>query len=71
MSRFMHADIAFSAAVQHNPNNPSWWARLGWARENARKLLQALGAYEKALALNPNLVDAVEGRKRIQDRMQG
>lgn len=71
MARFMHADIAFSAAVQHNPNNPSWWARLGWARENARKLLQALGAYEKALTLNPNLVDAIEGKKRIQERMQG
>lgn len=71
MGRFMHADIAFSAAVQHNPSNPSWWVRLGWARENARKPLQALGAYEKALALNPNLVDAIEGKKRIQDRMKG
>jgi len=71
MGRFMHADIAFSAAVQHNPSNPSWWVRLGWARENARKPLQALSAYEKALALNPNLVDAIEGKKRIQDRMKG
>jgi len=71
MAKFMHADIAFSAAVQHNPNNPAWWARLGWARENARKPLQALDAYEKALALNPNLPDAVEGKRRIQGRMQG
>lgn len=71
MALYMHADIAFSAAVQHNPNNPQWWARLGWARENARKLLQALGAYEKALALNPNLADALEGKRRIQDRTQG
>ncbi|HWR12439.1 MAG TPA: hypothetical protein VN445_11490 [Rectinemataceae bacterium] len=71
MAQYMHADIAFSTAVQHNPNNPAWWARLGWARENARKILQALDAYEKALTLNPNLVDALEGKKRIQDRMQG
>lgn len=71
MGRYMHADIAFSTAVQHNPGNPSWWVRLGWARENARKPLQALSAYEKALALNPNLVDAIEGKKRIQDRMKG
>ena len=71
MARYMHADIAFSAAVQHNPNNPQWWARLGWARENARKLLQALGAYEKALTLNPNLADALEGQRRIQGRMRG
>lgn len=71
MGRYMHADIAFSTALQHNPNNPSWWVRLGWARENARRPLQALGAYEKALALNPSLVDAIEGKKRIQERMKG
>lgn len=71
MAKYMHADMAFSAAIRYNPNNPTWWTRLGWARENAKKLLQALTAYERALALNPNLVDAVEGRKRIQDRMQG
>lgn len=71
LAKFMHADIAFSAAVQHNPNNPAWWARLGWARENAKRLLPALDAYEKALALNPNLPDALEGKRRIQGRMQG
>lgn len=71
MGRYMHADIAFSAAVQHSPSNPDWWVRLGWARENARKYLQALAAYEKALTLNPNLADALEGRQRIQNRMRG
>ncbi len=69
-AKFMHADIAFSAALRHNPNNPQWWARLGWARENSRKPLQALAAFEKALTLNPNLPDAIDGRKRIQDRMK-
>lgn len=69
-AKFMHADIAFSAALRHNPNNPQWWARLGWARENSRKPLQALAAYEKALSLNPNLPDAMDGKKRIQDRMK-
>lgn len=65
---FMHADIAFSTAVQYSPSNPQWWIRLGWARENSKKLLQALRAYEKALSLNPSLADAVEGKKRIMDR---
>lgn len=69
-AQFMHADIALSTAVRYNPNNPQWWARLGWARENAHRQLQALGAYEQALTLNPNLPDAVEGRKRILGRMQ-
>ncbi|MCX7026427.1 MAG: tetratricopeptide repeat protein [Spirochaetes bacterium] len=67
---YMHADIALSTAVTHSPSNPLWWTRLGWARENAKKYLQALSAYESALALSPNFVDALEGRKRIQDRMR-
>jgi cytochrome c-type biogenesis protein CcmH/NrfG len=66
----MHADIAFSTAVTHSPSNPLWWTRLGWARENAKKFLQALSAYESALSLSPNFIDALEGRKRIQDRMR-
>jgi len=69
-AQFMHADIAFSTAVRYNPNNPLWWTRVGWARENAHRPLQALSAYEQALALNPNFQDAIEGRKRILSRLQ-
>ena len=69
-AQYMHADIAFSTAVTHSPANPLWWTRLGWARENAKKYLQALSAYESALALSPSFVDALEGRKRIRDRMR-
>jgi tetratricopeptide (TPR) repeat protein len=69
-AQFMHADIAFSTAVRYNPNNPLWWTRLGWARENAHRPLQALSAYEQALILNPNFQDAIEGRKRILSRLQ-
>jgi tetratricopeptide (TPR) repeat protein len=71
LAKYMHADIAFSAALRYNPSNPIWWTRMGWARESAKRYLQALSAYEQALSLNPNLADAVEGRKRIQARMQG
>jgi tetratricopeptide (TPR) repeat protein len=71
LAKFMHADIAFSAALRYNPSNPVWWTRMGWARESAKRYLQALSAYEQALALNPNFTDAAEGRKRIQARMQG
>jgi cytochrome c-type biogenesis protein CcmH/NrfG len=70
MAYFNHADIAFSAAIVHFPNNSAWWTRLGWAREKTKKYLQALSAYEQALKLNPNLVDALEGRRRIQERMK-
>ncbi len=67
---YNHADIAFTTAVQYNPGNPAWWTRAGWARENANKLFQALRAYEKALSINPRLADALEGKKRITDRMR-
>jgi len=69
-AQYMHADIAFSTAVTHSPSNPLWWTRLGWARESAKKYLQALSAYESALALSPNFVDALEGKKRMQGRMR-
>jgi tetratricopeptide (TPR) repeat protein len=69
-AQYNHADIAFTSALQYNPNNPAWWTRLGWARENAKNYLQALSAYEKALSLNPAFPDAKDGRKRILDRMR-
>lgn len=70
MALYNHADIAFTTAVQYSPGNPEWWTRAGWARENANKLFQALRAYEKALSINPRLTDALEGKKRITDRMR-
>ena len=70
LGTYNHADIAFTTAVQYNPGNPAWWTRAGWARENANKLFQALRAYEKALSINPRLADALEGKKRITDRMR-
>ncbi len=69
-ARFQHADIAFTAALQYIPNNPAWWARLGYARENSGKTLQALKAYERALALDPNQRDATTGRQRLTGRLR-
>lgn len=69
-ARFQHADIAFTAALQYMPNNPAWWARLGYARENSGKTLQALKAYERALALEPNQRDAASGRQRLTERLR-
>jgi tetratricopeptide (TPR) repeat protein len=69
-SRFMHADIALTAALRYNPENPAWWARLGWARESSGKTLQALKAFEKALALDSRQADAMAGRARISARLR-
>ena len=70
LAEYNHADIAFSTALYHSPNISLWWSRLGYAREMAEDYKHSLDAYEKALALNPNLLDADRGRRRVQTEMQ-
>jgi len=67
--RFRHADIALSTAVHWMPNNAAWWVRLGFTRENAADLTGAIEAYDRALALNPQLSDAQRGIDRIRQTM--
>lgn len=65
MAKYRHADMAFSAALQLENLNAQWWVRLGYAREMAKDYRFALEAYDKALALNANLQDAVRGKERV------
>jgi tetratricopeptide (TPR) repeat protein len=67
--RFKNADIALSTALYHSPNVANWWTRLGYARERGGDFQWSLEAYNKALALNPNLVDAVRGRSRVEQQL--
>lgn len=69
-SRFQHADISLSTAVKKEPLIDRWWGRLGYAREMAGNLREAITAYDEALRLNSALVDAVNGRKRVAARFQ-
>jgi tetratricopeptide (TPR) repeat protein len=64
--KYNDADIALSTALYHSPNIADWWARLGYAREKAGDFRFALEAYNKALALNPNLADALRGKSRVE-----
>ena len=66
LGRFRHADIALSTAVHYKPDNAAWWARLAWARESAGDFLEAVTAYERALALNSQLTDARRGLERAR-----
>jgi tetratricopeptide (TPR) repeat protein len=66
MGEWNNADIAFSTAVHYNPNIAARWARLGYAREQAKDYRYSLEAYNKALQLNSNLSDAIRGRQRVQ-----
>ena len=71
LGKFRHADIAFSTAVHRMPGNAAWWARLAYARENAGDLTEAVAAYERALALNPQLADARRGLERSRQALAG
>jgi len=64
--KFRHADIALTTAVHWVPGNASWWARLAYTRENAGDLPSAIEAYERALSLNSQLIDAQRGLERIR-----
>jgi tetratricopeptide (TPR) repeat protein len=71
LGRYRHADIALSTAVRFVSGNALWWNRLGFARENGGELRNAITAYEKALALNPNLADAQRGLERCRQSLAG
>ena len=65
MAQYQHADIAFSVAVILDAYNSFWWVRLGYAREQMKDYRYSLEAYDKALRLNKNNVDALKGRELV------
>lgn len=69
-ARYLHADIALSAAVRKEPLLERWWVRLGYAREMAKNYRGSLSAYEEALRLNPSSADAQNGRTRVASLLQ-
>jgi len=68
-AKFEHADIALSMAVRLEPSMSSWWSRLGYAREQAKDYNAAVTAYDRALAQNPGLTEAVRGKERCQSHL--
>ena len=68
LDKLEHADIAMRTALQYEPNNARWWSRLGYVRERASDWINALEAYDAALAINPGLADAKSGRERVVAR---
>ncbi len=70
LGEFHHADIAITTALYHTSSVAQWWARLGYAREQAEDYEYALEAYNEALKLRPGLNDAERGKSRVQEKMQ-
>ena len=68
-NEFNNADIALTTAVHHYPKSAMWWARLGYAREQAGSYESALKAYDQALAINKNNAEAKGGRDRVAAKL--
>ncbi|MDR2394773.1 MAG: tetratricopeptide repeat protein [Treponema sp.] len=62
--KFLHADIAYTTAVQLEPNISLWWYRLGTVREALEDFTAAIQAYEQAVRLNPGYQEARTGLER-------
>jgi tetratricopeptide (TPR) repeat protein len=71
LKEYQNADIAISTALYHEQDNAGWWARLGYARELANDLKAAREAFDRALRLDPNLIDAQRGRERVEKKLGG
>jgi tetratricopeptide (TPR) repeat protein len=69
LARYEHADIALTMAVYLEQKNAYWWTRLGFARERARGYVEAIKAYDEALALDAGLLDALRGKERSLARL--
>ena len=71
LKEYQNADIAISTALYHEQDNAGWWARLGYARELANDLKFAREAFDRALRLDPNLIDAQRGKERVEKKLGG
>jgi tetratricopeptide (TPR) repeat protein len=64
--KYLHADIAYTTAVNLESGVSLWWFRLGTVREAAGEYASAIEAYEKVLIINPNYREATEALERAK-----
>jgi tetratricopeptide (TPR) repeat protein len=71
LGEYNNADIAFSTALHFDNKKATWWARLGYTREMSKEYQWALEAYENALKLSPDLLDAKRGLTAVKNKLNG
>lgn len=71
LGQYNNADIAISTALHYDESIARWWSRLGYAREMGERYEWAVEAYENALRLNPDLVEAKDGLASAKQKLGG
>ncbi|MCL2067961.1 MAG: tetratricopeptide repeat protein [Treponema sp.] len=66
--KYHHADIAYTTAVRLDPSTPLWWFRLGTVREASGERASAIEAFQRAVGLDPNYQNAIDGLVRLGAR---
>jgi len=66
--KYLHADIAYTAALRLEPNLALWWYRLGSVREELGDKNHAIEAYQQVLRINPNHNDARNRLAKLQEQ---
>ena len=70
LTKYEHADIAFTSAVNIDGKRSLWWFKCGYAREMAGSYKTALAAYEKAISLDGSYQDALRGIERVKPKVK-
>ena len=70
LTKYEHADIAFTSAVNIDGKRSMWWFKCGYAREMAGSYKSALAAYEKAISLDASYQDALRGIDRVKPKVK-
>lgn len=66
---YSKSEDAFSKAVELSSDNASLLYEIGYLQEVQKKYKEALEAYNDALSFDPMLEDALEGAKRMKDKL--
>ena len=71
LNRNEEALAAFEQAKEIQPNDPFIWANRASVLENLNRNDEALKSYNEAIRLKPDFQSAIEGRKKLKQKLGG
>jgi tetratricopeptide (TPR) repeat protein len=62
LGNYEYAKDVFKSVLKTNPNKEEAWKNLGMVYHNLRLFEDEIKSYDKSLAINPNLIEAISGK---------